>query len=457
MPNVRELSEEQLDIFEEAPLNGNILISGPPGTGKTIIAFLRAQILAKKNLEVTVIMFNRVLNAYTQNMVQEFEGLVKSKTMHSWFPEWWRQHKIPHPDVRLPLVEKNRAYFNCSYEDKENFKQLGGKWDPVKFNGFSQKKGMWYVDSQIYDVDPTVYRQWTDNFNFDPVKIDKWNFNWAEMKELYLDLEKGAPMVNWGHLIIDEGQDFEPDFYSFLYVAGWQLKNAGITILADENQCLEEKNNSSLDDIRNRLKIQDKDDREFHLTKNFRNTKQIAEIARYFYVGLSTGIPELPERNGNVPSIYISTSINGQIDYICNYLRLKGALEVGVIVDNESDRQIFFQYLSKVLEHYHVQTYTSQDYRNSDNLIFDKQGVVTVLNRKSCKGLEFDTVFVPQIQNLKTDDSNETTFKMNMYVVCSRARSELIFMCNAKSLEEVGVLKYLPSESTGLINYRMQK
>ncbi|MFA0025893.1 DNA/RNA helicase, partial [Vibrio sp. 10N.261.49.A5] len=77
------------------------------------------------------------------------------------------------------------------------------------------------------------------------------------------------------------------------------MEYGGITILADENQRLQEGHNSSLEDIRHNLKI--KADREFRLTKNFRNTKPIAELAKHFYTGLSTGVPESPDKSGGLP------------------------------------------------------------------------------------------------------------------------------------------------------------
>ncbi len=41
LPNSTQMSKEQKDIYLNSPLTGNILISGAPGTGKTVIAFLR--------------------------------------------------------------------------------------------------------------------------------------------------------------------------------------------------------------------------------------------------------------------------------------------------------------------------------------------------------------------------------------------------------------------------------
>ena len=67
LPNSAQMSQQQKDVYLNAPLTGNILISGAPGTGKTVIAFLRAQSIAKQKKQVTVIMFNNVLTSYTRN------------------------------------------------------------------------------------------------------------------------------------------------------------------------------------------------------------------------------------------------------------------------------------------------------------------------------------------------------------------------------------------------------
>ncbi|MEB6666330.1 AAA family ATPase [Acinetobacter vivianii] len=453
MPNAREISDEQQDIFEEAPLNGCILISGPPGTGKTVIAFLRAKLLAKKKQKVVVLMYNRVLKRYTENIAREIDN-VQSNTMHTWFPQWWSQHRIQNI---TPEIKNGRVYLDCPFEQKEELKKLGGKWDKknVNFSSSSIKKGMWYVPIECYQQKPEKYKQWI-KLSYQPLKLEQWKYDWEEMRDIYLDLDEDK-MVDWGHLIIDEGQDFEPDFYSFLYMAGKKQVSGDITVLADENQRLEEKSHSSLDDIRKNLKLVREPEREFTLKKNFRNTKQIAEVASQFYVGLETGIPNLPDKEGGKPVLVITPDIEQQINYICNYLRLRGALEVGVIVDTNDDRECFTSELSERLNNYFVQTYSNQQYMESKKLIFDKQGVITVLNRKSCKGLEFDIVFVPQLQNFTVDDSNLTTFKMNMYVICSRARSELVFMCNDVEKSTQEVLQYFPSRESGLIDYREQK
>lgn len=458
MPNSRQISEEQQDIFEEAPIDGVILVSGPPGTGKTVIAFLRAQTIAKRKQDVVVLMYNRVLRRYTENVASEIEGSVESRTMHSWFPEWWRKHRIPQDatsSARTLILEDDKAYLNCPFKDRLVIKENGGQWDSNKWNPFDDRRqnGMWYVPLSSYQADPKAYGTWTGT-SFEPVEIKKWQYDWLALRDQYLDLDEDQG-IDWGHLIIDEAQDFEPGMYSFLRMAGMQLENGGITILADENQRLEESRHSSLQDIRTALKI--KPDREFRLTKNFRNTRQIAEVARCFYVGLETGIPELPDKKGSRPVLLNSANTGQQIDYIGNYLQFRGALEVGVIVDSNSDRSYFFEKLSESLPNYTVQTYTRDDPWGSDTLTFDKQGVVTVLHRKSCKGLEFDTVFVPQLQNVAVEDADITAFKMNMYVICSRARTELVFLSNGGSSSNPEFFRHFPDQESGLIEYRVQK
>jgi len=448
MPNARQISEEQQDIFEDAPIDGSILVSGPPGTGKTVIAFMRAQILSKKQQDVTVLMFNRVLRKYTENVATQIDGNVESRTMHQWFPEWWRLHSIPQENDNdsSPVEFKNsRAYLNCPYEDKDEVKILGGKWDK------SQKK--WHVCQDLFQQHPEDYSKWSGP-SIDPIEIKKWKYDWLAMQDMYLDLDE-ENCHDWGHLIIDEAQDFETNMYKFLRFSSRTLPHGGVTILADENQRLEESHNSSLEDIRKALKI--KPSREFKLTENYRNTKQIAEVARCFYVGLETGMPELPSRSGDKPQLVAAGSTDLQIKYIQNYLQYRGALEIGIIVENDKDRSYFVEKLQKELLNYKVQSYTSTDYKSSEDLDFDVQGVVTVLNRKSCKGLEFDVVFIPQLQNYAAEDSDLTTLKMNLYVMCSRARAALIFLMTGNTLENSSFAKIFPEKESGLIEYREQK
>lgn len=449
MPNSRQISEEQMDIFEEAPIDGNILVSGPPGTGKTVIAFFRAQILARKEQRVVVLMYNRVLRQYTENVAKQTDGNVASKTMYSWLPAWWRAHKIPRVQGTIVLDEGN-VYVNCPFEEKDELKKLGGRWAAYRWNQFTHRKGMWYVTEKQYQENPESYSRWSGAC-YDPPELARWKYNWEEMIDQYLELEE-SECQDWGHLIIDEAQDFEPGTYKFLRFASKQLDNGGLTILADENQRLEESHNSSLQDIRDALKI--KANREFRLTENFRNTKQIAKVAEYFYVGLETGKPTLPEKEGSKPRLISTKTVEQQVAYIANYLKNRGALEVGIIVDNDDDRQFFEEALDKKLSGYTVQSYTSKDYRRSENLTFDKQGVITLLHRKSCKGLEFDAVFIPQLQNFAIEDTDVTTFKMNMYVMCSRARTDLTFLCCGHNAE---LFEIFPSKKSELIDYREQQ
>ncbi|UXI04709.1 AAA family ATPase [Photobacterium sp. TY1-4] len=457
MPNARQISEEQQDIFEDAPMDGSILVSGPPGTGKTVIAFLRAHLLAKKKQDVTVIMFNRVLRRYTENVAQAIDGSVQSKTMHSWFPGWWHAHRIPNPEVESTLlIEGYRAYVNCPYEQKDELKKLGGRFERRKHNPFTNRNsGMWYVPLERYNAEPEAYTQWA-NASYEPPEIVKFQYNWPEIQDMYFDLDEDEA-IDWGHLIIDEAQDFEPGFYSFLHLAARQLDNGALTILADENQRLEENRHSSLEQIRESLKLSNKPDREFRLTKNFRNTKQIAKVARHFYVGLETGMPDLPDREGDKPALIIKRDTVQQVEYICNYLQHRRALEVGIILDSDEDREYFFELLTERLENYTIQTYSSKSPIGSEKLEFDRQGVVTVLHRKSCKGLEFDTVFVPQLQGFSVEDTDLATFKMNLYVICSRTRTELVFLCNGGENSNPSFFKYFPTRESGLIDYREQK
>ena len=90
LPNTRQISDEQTAVYLDAPLDGSTLVTGPPGTGKTVIAYLRAHTLANQKKPVTVLMYNRVLSRYTSNA--GVSG-VQSNTLISWTWKWWKKCK----------------------------------------------------------------------------------------------------------------------------------------------------------------------------------------------------------------------------------------------------------------------------------------------------------------------------------------------------------------------------
>ena len=78
-------------------------------------------------------------------------------------------------------------------------------------------------------------------------------------------------------------------------------------------------------------------------------------------------------------------------------------------------------------------------------MVFDKPGVITVLCFASIKGLEFDSVFIPEMQSNGFSLADATIAKMNLYVATSRAREYLHLLVSDPNKRN-DVWKLLPPE-----------
>lgn len=384
-PKLSQLDSDQTRVFQGSPPDGPLLIMGPPGTGKTVIAFHRAGTLKKLSRSPVVVMFNKVLARYTSERGSVAEG-VPVKTLHKWAYGWWRS---------------------------------------MKFRGYPPT-----VDGQGY--------------------VHDWDSIGRAVAQLASD--GGEETIGWGHLVIDEGQDFPAAMYRVLQVVmtlvdarGTVVAKPGITVLADENQRLEASRNSTIEQIRTSLQLPP--ERVFCLRKNYRNSLQIATFAAEFYVGLASGRPEPPSRRGPLPIIAKSTAAeqgrfwDACATRIARQVKARPTEEFGVLIPNNNKmRQSFFNRLKTKLdgESLKVQTYASNDEEHTaEALSFDSPGYVTVLNFASTKGLEFDTVFIIDPGQLVVAGSSELATRMALYVACSRARERLELLLPASDNAEL--------------------
>jgi superfamily I DNA/RNA helicase len=69
---------------------------------------------------------------------------------------------------------------------------------------------------------------------------------------------------------------------------------------------------------------------------------------------------------------------------------------------------------------------------------------VLVINRASAKGLEFEAVFIVELQNARIDSDRLDFFRMGMYVMCSRARKALFLAWHGTARDKPAILGYLP-------------
>lgn len=394
-PKLTELDKDQAAIYNGAPPEGTVLIVGPPGTGKSVIAFHRAHMLQQLKRDPRVIMYNKVLRRYTSSRGSVASD-VEVSTLHSWAGGWW-SGLLRRRFARLPTVDRDGYALD---------------WAAIQVHAVEQASS-----------------------------------------------QGGAQVVNWGHLVIDEGQDFPPSMYACLQLtmnvanASGASPKLAVTVLADENQRLTPSKNSTINEIRQNLGLHAGDRNVFSLKKNYRNTRQVADFAKCFYVGLPTGKPDAPSRTGDLPAVSVVAAdthkkfLTACAEKIAKYARLRRTEEIAVLVMREAVRGPMLNRLKARLEGEKVaiQSYSSSDeeFKDADALTFDKPGHITVLNAASAKGLEFDAVFVIDPGSLMSAGSADINARMTLYVLCSRARSFLNVMLLADDNAEK-LLQWVP-------------
>lgn len=383
-PRLTDLDADQKSIYNGAPPAESILVVGPPGTGKTVMAFHRAaylQTLSKKKVDRAlvprVMMYSKVLSTYTTSRDSVAQDVATS-TMHSWANGWWRGMARSSP--------------------------------------------------------PTLPN-------------DEWTHDWQGMLATFAGAPNAmAAKAHWGHLIIDEGQDFPQamylalNFIATLSHAGCTDSKAAITVFADENQRMNPGANSTIEEIATALALTSQ--HIFWLRKNYRNSKQVAQFAKHFYVGLPSGVPDLPSRIGrSKPKVVIASNLEVVRSRIAAHATNNPGEDIGVLCMRDFVRKKVFNSLSSRLANGPtiVQTYSNKERKDHppERLKFDKGGSVTVLNSQSAKGLEFDSVFIvdPFIDN---GGASAEQAKMQLYVMASRAREylEVIVMNQPQDLAE---------------------
>ena len=189
------------------PERGQHLIVGGPGTGKSVMALLRARRLARDGRRYQTLVYNHLLNHANRHLFGQDQEL-KTQPWHAWFFVIWRESVGQVPT-----------------QESAGFRPID--WQAVQ--------------QQIESLPEDKIRQGDDEF-----------------------------------LIIDEGQDMPPAFYSTLANLGFQ----NFYVAADQNQQIDSDNCSSRRDIENVLAIESSDTLE--LKTNYRNTRPVARLPATF-------------------------------------------------------------------------------------------------------------------------------------------------------------------------------
>ena len=421
-PDFADLDDIQRAIYTNAPTDGSILVVGPPGTGKTVMAYHRANRLAGQlspkygsnyKGKVHVIMFNKVLSKYTADWDAKHKN-VSISTMHKWCIDWWKKVS----GDRYPPKEGRSIHYD--------WKEIGSR----ALNEFRHK---------VADLD-------------------------------------------WRHLIIDEGQDFDKKMYIHLNLIqdeemGWKDPPT-ITVFADDNQSIN-KNNTTTEEIDLCLGgLSFDEDRYFVLRKNYRNTLPIHRLACHFEVGHKSGTAEDPEKEGPQPEMHCFLSEEKSIGFIKTLIRNRPGKEFLIIVPDDNrmvDR--FAEDFSRNVKDAKVQRYygtdkgVSRDHPDhkkwqknkwswqvganwAKELVFGEGNTITILNHSSCKGLESDVVFLVGLDRWSADAiDNADKIKKKLYVACSRARDELYMIYQSDGERPPIVKDLFPPEESGLIFY----
>jgi len=226
--------------------------------------------------------------------------------------------------------------------------------------------------------------------------------------------------ATWDYVVVDEGQDLPQGFFQYLY----RHASSVLTVFADEDQALGDRR-TTLTQIRAAADLP----KPILLHENHRNSPEIAALAEHFHSG---GLPTSTPRRaviGQRPRLIQKTGIGETVEFIATWFENRGGT-VGVVVSSNQTGDRIHRELRIRLSDRRVDLYSSS--RSNENAIALLDEGVTILNKESVKGQEFDTVFLLELEQFIPCTND--VMKRAMYMMCARARDYLFLVHRAGGL-----------------------
>jgi len=246
-----------------------------------------------------------------------------------------------------------------------------------------------------------------------PMPKNGYDYKWDEIMALY-EAEDVQPTVD--HLIVDEGQNLPIKF--FIWAKRFLAKE--MSVFADENQTTDV-DGCRVDELRHagyKTAIP--------LTLNHRNTEEIADLVATFHVkGKVPHAPAKRGRSGDVPRLMHVPTWRELAQRVAVRYQNVGAA-VGVILYKQSHITSFHELLTALLPNDRVDYYTSEAEPMAEQAIKMRDRGVTIISGQSAIGLEFETVFLQDL-NRSLPMRQDVDYR-RMYMLCSRARDTLILV-----------------------------
>lgn len=269
-------------------------------------------------------------------------------------------------------------------------------------------------DSTFENVNICTYHTWIrefykQQFDKEPPMLDKYEPDWERI--LY-EVQKIPNRISY--MIIDEAQDFPIELMKVIkYVSKY------ITCFIDPNQAIVPGKTQVADAL-----IAMAVECPYTLKKNYRNTKEIAELSKLYWNGEGKFAEPDPRKQGTKPWMVKCIDFDDQLNTICSYIRDNLALNIGVLTNGKSLKNVY-EHLSNELEgEIDVQVFKTQS--SITNLDFSKRGV-KIFSYGTMKGLEFDLVLIMRWEGMKSTGSIEAD-NNRAYVAITRASNDLKIM-----------------------------
>lgn len=226
------------------------------------------------------------------------------------------------------------------------------------------------------------------------------------------------------YIIVDEIQDFTAEeICEFVNAA-----NKNFFFFGDTAQSIYDSLKGGtlpVDEIRYSIP-NTKESRSFSLYRNYRLPIPVAKLAQR--IGIDTQFVEgtYKSKENSIPRVIRYSDFANQVKAIRRIIQTQNLTDVGILVPHNEDVKYVYDVLNELGGNYELKYDDKEDWHNSKDTLNFKSTNPKVMTYHSAKGLQFETVFLPNLEDY--DEDHGESDRKALYVAMTRTYRNLYVM-----------------------------